>query len=259
MLKTISIASQRDGTGKTSTAVNIASSLAIFEKKTLLIDCDPQGYATVWTGLTKKGFSHNLYHAFIGKVSPADIIHDSDIEFLKIIPAKIDLFLVEHKLAVKPGKEMILRKIVQDISENFEYIIIDTPSSLGFFTICSLAASDWVLVPLRCETTALEDFSYLLEIVQMVRDQLHSGLKLAGILFNMCENINEINTYFTKKLIKPIEKTILATTIPKDTAISDSLKKGKPVALYDVMSNGAESYFDLSKELIQIANTNELK
>ncbi len=259
MSKTISIASQRDGSGKTSTAVNIASSLAIFEKKTLLIDCDPQGYATAWTGLTKKGFSHNLYQAFIGKVDPTNIILDSDIESLKIIPAKIELFQVENKLAVKPGKEMILGKIIQEISRNFEYIIIDTPSSLGFFTICSLAASDWVLVPLRCHSSALEEFSHLLEIVQMVRDQLNSGLKLAGIIFTMCDKIEEINAYFPENALKHIEKTIIKTTIPKDKAISDSFIKGQPVALYDVMSTSAESYFDLSKELIQITDTCELK
>lgn len=248
----ISIAGHRDGVGKTTTAVNIAASLAILEKKTLLIDCDPHGAATTYMGVDTKTVSHHLYQAIMGILPARDIIAHSEIDFLHLIPAKIDLFQVEHKLSVKPGKEMGLRNICQDLSGEYDYIIIDSPSSLGFFTICALAASNWVMIPMQCQPYALEELGQLLEVIQLVQNQLNPHLKVAGSVFTMCDTFPEITDHFSEDAFHQIKNIAVSTTIPNDRTIQESYDIGKPAALCDMMSRASISYFNLTVELMQV-------
>jgi chromosome partitioning protein len=251
MSKIISIISQKEGAGKTTTAVNIATSLALFEKKTLLIDCDPQCHLTQYGGIWPQENHETLYHGFMGKAAANALTKKTSIDYLNCIPSKPDLFLTEHKLAIKPGKELILKKIIQEIKNEFQYIIIDSPSSLGFFTICSMAAADWALLPVTCTPSTVDELSNLLEILKMVQEQLNPDLKIAGTLFNRCSGIDEVNRYFSEDDLKHIPQKTFMTTIPADETISKSYSSGKPVALYDIMAKAAQVYFDLSVELME--------
>lgn len=252
MSKIICVASQKAGVGKTTTAVNIATSFALFEKKTLLIDCDPQGDAGDCMGIEKNKLSSDLYDVFMGKTSEKDVSVDSGLDFLKILPSRLNLVRAEHKLSLKPGKEMTLHRVVQNVSDDYDFIIIDSPSSLGFFTVCAMAASDWLLVPLKCQYYALESFRHLLEVVHMVRHELNSTLKIAGILLTMCDNQNELLSTFSENDIKSIKDILFSVTIPYSKKYHNNSGVCKPFALDDIQSTGAASYFSLSFELMNI-------
>lgn len=251
MSKTISVISQKQGTGKTTIAVNIAATLALFEKKTLLIDCDPQSHLSRYGGISPKESSETLYHGFMGKTSARQLAIQTPIDFLTFIPSKPNLFLTEHRLAIKPGKELILKKIIQEIKNDFQYIIIDSPSSLGFFTICSMAASDWVILPITCNFSTLDEITDLNEVLKIVQEQLNPDLKIAGTLFNQCSGKDELNHYFSENELGAIPYPSFLTTIPTDDTIRKSGILGKPVALYDISAKASQTYFDLSVELIK--------
>ncbi len=250
MPKIICVANQKVGVGKTTTAVNIASSIAIFEQNTLLIDCDPQGDAGACMGIEKKNLSQDLYDVFMGKASEEEVTENSCIDYLKIIPSRLNLVQAEHKLALKPGKEMVLSRFLKNSSEKYEYIIIDTPSSLGFFTVCAMAASDWMVIPLQCSYYALESFRHLLEVVQIVREQLNSNLKIAGILLTMSKNKNEFRNTYAEDAVQGIEDVLFSVTIPECMELQNEPGCSSPLALQDINSRGAKSYFELSYELI---------
>jgi chromosome partitioning protein len=217
-----------------------------------MIDCDPHGDATSYMGVDTRTMPGHLYQAMMGTRPARDIITGSRIDFLKLIPSKLDLSQAEHRLSLKPGKEMGLRHICRDLSSQYDYIIIDSPSSLGFFTICALAASNWVLIPMQCAPHALEDLGQLLEVVQLVSDQLNPDLKVAGALFTMCEGFQEITDHFSSDDLQEIREIAVSTTIPTDGIIQESYESGKPAALCDLMARASISYFDLSIELMQL-------
>lgn len=251
MSKTISIISQKEGTGKTTIAVNIATSLALFEKKTLLIDCDPQSHLSQYGSICSRESSETLYHGFMGRTSARELLVKTPIEYLTFIPSKPNLFLTEHRLAIKPGKELILKKIIQEIKDDFQYIIIDSPSSLGFFTICSMAAADWSILPIRCNDSTLDEISDLNEVIRIVQEQLNPGLKIAGTLFNHCSGREQLNQFFSENERKSIPYKSFMTTIPADDIIRKSSMLGKPVALCDITAKATQAYFDLSVELMK--------
>ncbi len=251
MSKTISIISQKEGTGKTTIAVNIATSLALFEKKTLLIDCDPQSHLSQYGSIYSRESSETLFYGFMGRASARELAVKTPIEYLTLIPSKPNLFLTEHRLAVKPGKELILKKLIQEIKDDFQYIIIDSPSSLGFFTICSMAASDWAILPVRCNDSTLDEISDLNEVVRIVQEQLNPDLKIAGTLFNQCSGRDQLNQLFSKNELKSIPYKSFMTTIPADDMIRKSSMLGKPVALHNITAKAAQAYFDFSVELMK--------
>jgi chromosome partitioning protein len=251
MSKTISVISQKEGTGKTTIAVNIAASLALFEKKTLLIDCDPQSHLSRYGSICSKENPETLYHGFMGKASARQLSIRTPIDYLTFIPSKPNLFLTEHRLAIKPGKELILKKIIQEIKDDFQYIIIDSPSSLGFFTICSMAASDWIILPVTCNSSTLDEISDLDEVLKIVQEQLNPDLKIAGTLFNQCSGKDELNHFFSENELRLIPYKSFMTTIPTDDTVRKSSMLGKPVALYDITAKATQAYFDFSVELMK--------
>ena len=247
----ISVANHRDGVGKTTAAVNLAASLAVLEKKTLLIDCDPHAHATAHMGLCEADISHHLFQVFMGTKPAQQVIAGTDLPYMDFIPATIDLSLAEQRLAIKPGKERVLHTLCHQLLDQYEVIIIDPPSSLGFFTMSALTAADHVIIPTPCEVTIREDIGQLLEVVQIVQEQLNPNVRIGGILFNMCRDFSQVNARLSPDILDDMTPIVFPCTIPEDAVFQDAREKGKPAVLYDIMSNASRSYFDLSAALFQ--------
>jgi len=177
MAHIICIANQKGGVGKTTTAVNLSAALAVSEKRTLLVDCDPQGNATTGLGLDKNNIDHTLYHGMIGQVAARNLVLNSDIDTLKIIPSRVELIGFEVEMMSKPKREMVLKKLLAQLADSFEYIIIDCPPSLSLLTINALTAADFMLIPLQCEFYALEGLGQLLQTMKRIKHNLNPKLK----------------------------------------------------------------------------------
>lgn len=249
MSNIICITSQIARSGKTAAAVGIATAYALLEKKTLLIDCDPQGVATNWAGFSRQAQKANIYHAFMGQVPADDIILQHDLEYLSVLPAGIEFFQAEHKLAVKPGKEMILHRIVKRLAGKYEFVIVDSPSTLGFFTICSLAAADWAVIPVNAKNSSFFGLDHLLDIIRMVRGELNPNLKVAGMVMTMNGDKHDVPDTDSEQPFNEIADSIFKRRIPRDETVALSHAKCLPVQLLDIMSKGAQSYLELAIEL----------
>lgn len=251
MSKTISIISQKEGAGKTTTAINIAASLALFEKKTLLIDCDPQSHLTQLASIQPAREAGTLYNGFMGKASGRQLTAETSIDHLTFIPSDSSLALAEHRLAIKPGKELTLRKIIQEVKQEYQYVVIDAPSSFGFFTICAMAASDWSILPVVVGASTGKELTDLAEIIRMVQDQLNPDLKIAGILCNKCAERDRLERCIQENDHQEIPYRTFAADIPMDTTIRDANAAGKPAALFNIRSEASQAFFDCTIELMQ--------
>ncbi|MBN1930595.1 MAG: ParA family protein [Desulfobacterales bacterium] len=249
----ICIISQKGGTGKTTTAVNLAASLAVFEKKTLVIDCDPQGNATTGLGINKKKLSNDLYSFLTHKVSSQDILSDTDLKFLKAIPSKYGPLHFETNPSGGVNIQKSLQNLVHGVVDQFEYIIIDTSPAPGALSMAALAASEWLLIPLQYQIYALEGLGRLLNRVQQVRKTLNANLKIGGILFTMCdENVEHLLAQSIKTNSSNLKNNIFTTTIPYDGILRASSDFVKPIVLYDIKSKGAKAYLDLAIEIMNM-------
>ena len=250
MARVISIANQKGGVGKTTTAVNLSASLAVAEKKTLLIDIDPQGNASSGLGISREEVNRSIYHALIDQVPLKDLLRDTELDFLKIIPSNIDLIGAEIELVPFPNREMRLRNALKEVREEFDFLIIDCPPSLGLITVNSLTASDSVLVPLQCEYYPMEGLSQLLKTIKLIKNSLNPWLKIEGILLTMFDKRNNISHQVTEEVRKHFGPMVFNTVIPRNVRLSECPSFGKPIILYDADSRGAESYLDLAKEVL---------
>jgi chromosome partitioning protein len=250
MARVISIANQKGGVGKTTTAVNLSASLAVAEKKTLLIDIDPQGNASSGLGISREEVNRSIYHALIEQVPLKDLLRDTELDFLKIIPSNIDLIGAEIELVPFPDREMRLRNALKEVREEFDFLIIDCPPSLGLITVNSLTASDSVLVPLQCEYYPMEGLSQLLKTIKLIKNSLNPWLKIEGILLTMFDKRNNISHQVTEEVRKHFGPMVFNTVIPRNVRLSECPSFGKPIILYDADSRGAESYLDLAKEVL---------
>jgi chromosome partitioning protein len=253
MGKIIAICNQKGGTGKTTSAINIASYLALAQKKVLLVDLDPQANATSGLGINRHNVTKSTYHIILEEVALKEILQKTAIENLFIAPANLDLTGAEVELVSALGREYRLKRALQQEKENFDFIIIDSPPSLGLLTINSLCASDSVLIPVQCEYYALEGVTQLVNTITLVKDNLNPGLAVEGVLLTMAdfrtnltkEVIGEVRNYFKEK--------VYATVIPRSIRLSEAPSYGKPIALYDKDSIGAEKYAELIKEMIGVS------
>jgi chromosome partitioning protein len=250
MARVISIANQKGGVGKTTTAVNLSASLAVAEKKTLLIDIDPQGNASSGLGISREEVNRSIYHALIDQVPLKDLLRDTELDFLKIIPSNIDLIGAEIELVPFPDREMRLKNALKEVREEFDFLIIDCPPSLGLITVNSLTASDSVLVPLQCEYYPMEGLSQLLKTIKLIKNSLNPWLKIEGILLTMFDKRNNISHQVTEEVRKHFGPMVFNTVIPRNVRLSECPSFGKPIILYDADSRGAESYLDLAKEVL---------
>ena len=250
MGKIITIANQKGGVGKTTTAVNLAASLAVAEKKTLLIDVDPQGNACSGLGISKEGLVKTIYNVLIGEEEMANIILHTELEYLHIAPANSHLTGAEIELVGALARETRLKNAVKSIVDDYDYVLIDCPPSLGLLTVNSLTAADSVLIPLQCEFYAMEGLTQLLRTISLIRQQLNPDLAIEGILLTMFDKRNNISHQVAQEVREHFDGQIFASAIPRNVRLSESPSFGKPVLLYDIGCNGASSYLDLAKEIM---------
>lgn len=247
----ICITSQKGGVGKTTTAVNLSTAFAIAEKNSLLIDCDPQGHATSGVGIDKTKLTATVYHVMTGKALLEESIIGTDLEHLKTLPARSDLLRAEIELLSKPDKENILRNLLNDIKDNFDYIIIDSPPSLSLLTVNAISAADSLLIPLQCEFYAFEGIGHLLKTVNILKKHFNPGVKISGILLTMFEKGEKISRQIGNTARNQFKNKVFKTVIPRSIHLRESAIYGKPLLLKEISSRGAQSYLQLAKELMQ--------
>jgi chromosome partitioning protein len=252
----ISIANQKGGVGKTTTAVNLSASMAVSEKKTLIIDMDSQCNATSGFGISYNGVYDHIYHVMIGERDIRDVIKKTDVPFLDIIPAHPDLIGAEVELLDTQEREFRLKNALEGLQDTYQYIFIDCPPSLGLLTINSLAASDCVIIPLQCEYFALEGLAMLLRTISIFQRKLNPKLEVMGILLTMFDRRNNLSFRVWEEVNKCFSDTVFKTVIPRNVKLSESPSHGKPALLYDISSTGAESYLRLASEILEKRNGN---
>lgn len=253
MSRVIAIANQKGGVGKTTTAVNVAASLAAAEKKVLLIDSDPQGNSTSGMGIDRNGIIGSSYDLFTGRKPFEEIKRSTHFRWLDVVPAKIDLVGVEVELIQMISRERVLKRAIEKIKEQYDYILIDCPPSLGLLTVNALTASDGVLIPVQCEYYALEGLTALMNTVKLIRQDLNPALVVEGVLLTMYDSRNNLAEQVAQEVRKYFGNKVYTTVIHRNVALSEAPSHGKPVILYDIRSRGAQSYLELAKEVISNA------
>lgn len=256
MRKIVSIANQKGGVGKTTTAINLSASLAVAEKKTLLIDSDSQGNATSGMGLGPEVIhERNLYSCMVNNHPLTEAVFPTMIPNLDIVPANQDLVGVELEFVSLEDREKRLKSLLRDLEKEYDYIIIDCPPSLGFLTVNALVASDYLVVPLQCEYFAMEGLGHLLNTMELVRKRLNPALYLGGILLTMYDSRNLLARRVNDDVRGHFGKLVFQTVIPRNVRLSESPSHGLPIILYDIKSRGALSYMELAKEIINNVRT----
>ncbi len=250
MARIICIANQKGGVGKTTTAVNLSASLAVSEKRTLLVDCDPQGNATSGVGIDKSAIDRTLYHGMLGQIAPQSLIMDSEIPSLKVIPSNVELIGFEVEMMSSPERDISLKKLLAELDGAFEYIILDCPPSLSLLTVNALTAADSLLIPLQCEFYALEGLGQLLRTVERIKQSLNPELDIAGILLTMFDKRTNLSYQVAEEAEKYFKDLVFKTLVPRNIRLSEAPSFGKPIMLYDATSTGARSYIELAREIM---------
>jgi chromosome partitioning protein len=247
----IAIANQKGGVGKTTTAINLGACLAVAEKKTLVIDMDPQGNATSGLGVDKEEVERSIYDVLIdGMEAGETVIPQVHFPYLDVLPATRDLVGAEVELVNRKSRENILRAALDGVRDKYEYVLIDCPPSLGLLTLNTLAAADSVLIPIQCEFYALEGLSQLLNTVTIVQKNLNPRLQIEGVLLTMYDGRLNLSRQVAEEAKEYFGPKVYRTTIPRNVRIAEAPSFGKPIVLYDVMSVGAKSYLSLAREVI---------
>ncbi|MEC2075610.1 AAA family ATPase [Metabacillus fastidiosus] len=250
MGKVIAIANQKGGVGKTTTSVNLGACLAYIGKRVLLVDVDPQGNATSGTGIDKAEVERCIYDILVDDVNVKEVIKQTEIENLEIIPATIQLAGAEIELVPTISREVRLKRALELIRNEYDYVIIDCPPSLGLLTINALTASDTVLIPVQCEYYALEGLSQLLNTVRLVQKHLNIDLMIEGVLLTMLDARTNLGIQVIDEVKKYFQDKVYKTIIPRNIRLSEAPSHGKPIIIYDPRSKGAEMYLDLAKEVV---------
>lgn len=250
MGKTIAIANQKGGVGKTTTSVNLSACLAYLGKKVLLVDIDPQGNATSGVGIEKADVEQCIYNVLVEDEEAKTVIFPTNVENLYVMPSTIQLAGAEIELVPTISREVRLKRALDSVANEFDFIIIDCPPSLGLLTINALTAADSVIIPVQCEYYALEGLSQLLNTVRLVQKHLNQSLKIDGVLLTMLDARTNLGIQVIDEVKKYFQDRVYQSIIPRNIRLSEAPSHGKPIIIYDPKSRGAEVYLDFAKEVI---------
>lgn len=251
MGKIISIANQKGGVGKTTTAINLAASLAVLEYKTLLIDADPQANSTSGVGFDPKNIKTSIYECIMDEANPKDIILTTDTPNLSILPAHIDLVGAEIELVKLPNREYMMKNALSKIKDDYDFIIIDCNPSLGLITINSLTASDSVIIPVQCEYFALEGMGKLLNTIKIVQSNLNPNLDIEGILLTMYDSRLRLSNQVVEEVKTHFQQMVFDTIIQRNTKLGEAPSFGKTIIMYDASGKASVNYLNLAREILQ--------
>lgn len=251
MAKVIALANQKGGVGKTTSAINLAASLAVLEKKVLLIDADPQANATSGLGFDIRNVKTSIYECVVDEAQPKDIILNSEIEGLDLIPSHIDLVGAEIEMLNLPNREHMMKVVIEKVKDDYDFILIDCSPSLGLITVNALTAADSIIIPVQCEYFALEGLGKLLNTVKIIQTRLNPDLKIEGFLLTMYDSRLRLSNQVVEEVKKHFQQMVFETIIQRNVKLGEAPSYGKPIVLYDAESKGSVNYLNLARELLQ--------
>jgi len=251
MGKVIAIANQKGGVGKTTTAINLAASIAALEYKILIVDADPQANATSGIGFDVRNIKTSIYECLIDDVSAGDIVLTSEIEGLDILPSSIDLVGAEIEMLNLPNRESKLKQVLEPLKDSYDFVLIDCSPSLGLLTVNALTASDSVMIPVQCEYFALEGLGKLLNTIKIIQNRLNQDLEIEGFLLTMYDSRLRLSNQVVEEVRKHFQEMVFETIIQRNIKLSEAPSFGKPALLYDATSRGSVNYLNLARELLQ--------